>query len=185
MAKETIAVRRPPSWVGVLNGPYHTIALALFLIIVLAHWVEHVAQAIQIYVFGWPVPEARGALGVPFPWLISPEWLHYGYALVMLIGLAALLPGFAGRARTWWKAAFYIQIWHHLEHLLLLLQAVTGYHLLGRPVPTSIVQLFVPRVELHLFYNAIVFLPMVVAMMLHRRPTAGERAAMTCACAHA
>nr|BFE50735.1 hypothetical protein GCM10017745_41620 [Saccharothrix mutabilis subsp. capreolus] len=63
-----------------------------------------------------------------------------------------------------------LQFWHHVEHLLLILQSSTGVNLLGRPVPTSIVQLLVPRVELHLFYNFIVFVPMVVAMVLHMRP---------------
>jgi hypothetical protein len=183
MANEMLVVQGSRGLLRALNGPYHQIALSLFLVIVLAHWVEHVAQAVQIYVFGLPVADARGALGVPFPWLISSEGLHYGYALVMMIGLAVLLPGFTGRAQTWWKIALGIQIWHHFEHLLLLLQAITGFSLLGRAVPTSIVQLFVPRVELHLFYNAIVFIPMVVAMVRHRRPTSAERDVMTCACA--
>ncbi|MFD2351201.1 hypothetical protein ACFSTC_20530 [Nonomuraea ferruginea] len=40
-----------------------------------------------------------------------------------------------------------------------------------------------PRVELHLFYNAVVFAPMVVAMVLHRRPRLEERAVMRCDCA--
>jgi len=182
MTNETITVRRGRGWLLALNGPYHQLVLSLFLVVVLAHWAEHVAQAVQIYAFGWPIPESRGVLGMPFPWLITSEWLHYGYALVMLIGLAVLLPGFTGRARTWWKVSFGIQIWHHLEHLLLLAQAMSGLYLLGRPVPTSVVQLFAPRVELHLFYNAIVFLPMVVAMVLHRRPTTAERSTMTCTC---
>jgi hypothetical protein len=50
-------------------------------------------------------------------------------------------------------------------------------------VPTSIIQLFVPRVELHLFYNTVVFIPMVVAMLLHRRPLARSYAAPMCTCA--
>ena len=166
-----------------LNGRQHRAALTAFLVIVLAHWAEHVAQAIQVYALGWSLPEARGVLGLPFPWLVRSEWMHYGYALVMLVGLVALRPGFTGRARTWWTIALWIQVWHHLEHLLLLLQALTGHNLLGRPVPTSVIQLVVPRLELHLFYNAIVFVPMVVAMILHRRPQAAERAAARCDCA--
>ncbi|MEV7970194.1 hypothetical protein AB0O34_30040 [Sphaerisporangium sp. NPDC088356] len=168
-----------------LNTDYHRAGLNVFLVIVLAHWAEHVAQAIQIYALGWPVPEARGVLGRPFPWLVTSEWMHYGYALVMLVGLILLRKGFTGRARAWWNISLGIQVWHHLEHLLLLLQALTGYHLLGRPVPTSMIQLLVPRVELHLFYNAIVFAPMVVAMWLHRRPRPAERASMNCHCATA
>ncbi|KOV86367.1 hypothetical protein ADL03_09365 [Nocardia sp. NRRL S-836] len=152
-----------------MNGRRHGTALWWFMVVVIAHWAEHLAQAYQIYVLGWPVHHALGVLGMPFPWLVHSEWLHYGYALVMLAGLVLLRPGMTGRARTWWTVALWIQVWHHFEHLLLLLQALTGHHLAGRPVPTSLVQLLVPRVELHLFYNAVVFVPMVVAVVLRRR----------------
>ncbi|SCL66442.1 hypothetical protein [Micromonospora chersina] len=167
-----------------LNGRHHRTAVMLFMLVVLGHWAEHIAQAVQIWGLGWPVPKARGVLGLPFPWLISSEWLHYGYALVMLVGLWALRPGFTGRARTWWTVALAIQFWHHIEHLLLLVQAQTGAHLAGRPVPTSVLQFWFPRVQLHLFYNAVVFLPMVVAMYHYLRDsgrgattTAPDRAA--------
>lgn len=174
-------VRRP--WLTVLNTTGHRTGLAVFLVIVLAHWAEHVVQAIQIWVLGWPVPESRGVLGGWFPWLVKSEALHYGYALVMLVGLIILRPGFTGAARTWWTAALAIQVWHHFEHLLLLGQKVTGNNLAGEPVPTSVVQLVAPRVELHLFYNAVVFAPMVVAMVLHRRPAAPGEEAPDCNCA--
>ncbi|PWK89603.1 hypothetical protein C8D88_102878 [Lentzea atacamensis] len=166
-----------------LNTRWHRTALIAFLVIVLGHWAEHVAQAFQIYALGWPVHEARGLLGVAFPWLVHSEALHYGYALVMLIGLIVLRPGFTGSGRTWWTISLGVQVWHHFEHLLLLLQVVTGVHLSGRSAPTSIAQLVVPRVELHLFYNAIVFLPMIVGMMLHMFPSPVDRAAMRCGCA--
>jgi hypothetical protein len=165
-----------------LNGPWHRPALMIFGLIVLAHWAEHLTQAYQIWGLGWTPAESRGVLGMPFPWLIKQEWLHYGYAVVMLAGLWILRPGFTGRARTWWTVALAIQFWHHIEHLLLLVQSLTGQHLMGRPVPTSIAQLFFPRVELHLFYNAIVFLPMVVAMYLHLRPRRDELEAANCDC---
>ncbi|MGW7482213.1 hypothetical protein ACWGH8_26900 [Nonomuraea muscovyensis] len=166
-----------------LNERHHRAALGLFLVVVIAHWAEHVMQAIQIYALGWPIPEARGVLGLAFPWLVTSEWMHYGYALVMLAGLIMLRAGFTGRSRTWWNIALGLQFWHHVEHLLLLLQALSGTNLAGRPVPTSVVQLLIPRVELHLFYNAVVFAPMVVAMLLHRRPREAERAVMRCDCA--
>ncbi|WP_158885702.1 hypothetical protein [Amycolatopsis anabasis] len=173
-------------WKGVipaLNLRGHKLALLGFLLIVLAHWAEHIAQAIQIYALDWPRPEAGGVLGLVFPWLVSSEWLHYGFAVVMLFFFIVLRHGFTGRSRTWWQIALWIQVWHHFEHLLLLVQASTGAHLLGKPQPTSIAQLVFPRVELHLFYNAIVFVPMVVAMVYHLRPNAEERAQMRCSCA--
>ncbi len=166
-----------------LNNQRHRAVLAVFAVIVLGHWVEHIAQAIQIYVLGWPVAEANGVLGLAYPWLVTSEWMHYGYAIVMLVGLVTLRLGFTGRSGQWWRTSMWIQAWHHVEHLLLLVQALTGAYLLGSAKPTSIIQLVIPRVELHLFYNTIVFVPMVVAMVLHLRPNASERAQVTCSCA--
>lgn len=167
----------------VLNVDRHQLCLRLYLFIVIAHWAEHIVQAAQIYVLDWPVDEARGVLGMPFPWLVTSEWMHYGYALIMLIGLLLLLPGFTGRSRTWWTVSLLIQVWHHFEHLLLLVQVTNGANIGGGDDPTSLIQLLVPRVELHLFYNTVVFIPMAVAMYLHTRPNAVERAAMECSCA--
>jgi hypothetical protein len=172
--------RQPSGLIDRLNGPWHRPALLAFFVVVLAHWAEHVTQAIQIYAMHRPIPASRGVLGQWFPWLMKEEWLHYGYALVMLVGLWVLRNGFTGASRTWWRIALGIQIWHHFEHLLLLVQRQSGVFLFGKSVPTSILQLVIPRVELHLLYNAAVFLPMVVAMYLHRTDTAGVAA---CNCA--
>jgi hypothetical protein len=158
-----------------LNGPYHELALRVFTAIVLAHWAEHLLQAFQIYALGWPVPEARGLLGQFYPWLVRSEILHYGYALVMLAGLWILRPGFTGvRDRQWWTIALGIQFFHHIEHALLITQATLGHNFFGRPVPTSLIQLWVPRVELHLFYNTIVFVPMMIGMYYHLFPPIEE-----------
>ena len=166
-----------------INGPGHEIALRVFMAIVLAHWAEHLLQAVQIYALGWPVPEARGALGSVFPVLVSSELLHYGYALVMLTGLWMLRAGFTGiEDRRWWTIALSIQFFHHIEHFLLQGQYLLGQNLFDRPVPTSLVQLWVPRVELHLFYNTIVFIPMVIAMYCHMFPPSPD-AKGQCTCA--
>lgn len=167
-----------------LNEDWHERALRLYLLIVIAHWAEHLLQAFQIFVLGWARPEAGGALGLVFPWLVKSEWLHYGYAIVMLIGLIVLRPGFqpGGKDRLWWNIALGIQFWHHFEHLLLFCQVFFGFTLFDKPVATSIAQLFFPRVELHLFYNVAVFAPMVVAMYYHLVPPAGQK--MMCSCSH-
>jgi hypothetical protein len=167
-----------------LNGPGHEFALRTFMVIVLAHWAEHLLQAFQIYGLGWPVSDSRGLLGHFFPWLMKSEVLHYGYALVMLVGLWVLRPGFtAANDRRWWTIALSIQFFHHFEHLLLQLQAILGYNLLGRPVPTSLIQIWVPRVELHLFYNTVVFIPMMIAMYYHLFPSQPELSDQKCTCA--
>lgn len=167
-----------------LNTVWHKRALQFFLFIVLAHWAEHLAQAVQIYVLKWPRPEAGGVLGLFFPWLVASEVLHYGYALVMLVGLFALRTGFTGSSRRWWNIALAIQFWHHIEHFVLQWQAITHHYWLGSPVPVSFLQMLFPksRVEIHLFYNAVVFIPMMVAMYYHAFPPVGEKHA-ACSCA--
>ena len=64
-----------------LNSRWHERALQLFMLIVLGHWAEHLAQAVQIYALGWPRPQAGGVLGLWYPWLVGSEVLHYGYAV--------------------------------------------------------------------------------------------------------
>jgi len=176
------AVTIRQSFYDKINTRWHKPALRLFMVIVLAHWAEHIAQAWQIYVLGWPAHHAGGFLGYFFPWLVHSEVLHYSYALVMLVGIWMLRKGFTGTSRKWWTIALVIQFWHHFEHLLLIGQATFHHNLFGAPVPTSIVQLLIPRVELHLFYNSIVFIPMVIGMYYHVFPRKGEvRAACNCA----
>ncbi|HEY6803097.1 MAG TPA: hypothetical protein VI306_05900 [Pyrinomonadaceae bacterium] len=167
-----------------LNTIWHKRALQLFMLVVLAHWAEHLAQAVQIFVLKWPRPQAGGVMGLFFPWLVSSEVLHYGYAIVMLIGLFILRKGFTGTSRMWWNVALGIQFWHHIEHFILQYQALSHHNWFGSPVPVSFLQLLFPksRVEIHLFYNTIVFIPMMVAMYYHMFPKPGDAPA-ACGCA--
>src|SRR3989442_4034144 len=43
-----------------LNGAWHEPALWIFFAIVVAHWAEHLAQAYQMYVLHWSMPQALG-----------------------------------------------------------------------------------------------------------------------------
>lgn len=194
-----------------MNSSHHEIALRLFVGVVLAHWAEHLAQAYQIYILQWPIKEARGVLGIPFPWLVSSELMHYSYALIMLVGLWVLRRGFVGRSYFWWMVSFGIQFWHHIEHLILQLQVLARANLWGSPVPISLIQLvglvngtaddgfggiltapstaqvsflmlFVRRVEVHMIYNTLVFIPMVIAMYYHLFPSKMEMKQMKCSC---
>ena len=164
-----------------LNSKWHKPALLAFMAVVLGHWGEHLVQAYQIYVMHWPRAIAGGILGLWYPWLIKSEVLHYGYALVMLIGIWVLRKGFTGTSLKWWTIALYIQFWHHFEHLLLIYQATVHHNFWGKPVPVSILQLIIPRVELHLFYNSVVFVPMMIGMYYHMFPPVGEAPA-ACSC---
>jgi hypothetical protein len=170
-----------------LNTVWHKRALNTLMFVVLAHWAEHLAQAYQVYVLGWPRPKAGGVLGLFFPWLVSSELMHYGYAIVMLVGIWTLRKGFTGTSRKWWTIALVIQFWHHIEHAVLQYQALTHHPWFGSPVPVSFLQLLFPkfRIEIHLFYNAIVFMPMIIGMYYHLFPPQGEEtAACTCSLRH-
>jgi hypothetical protein len=56
-----------PSFYEKLNTQWHERALWIFMAIVLAHWAEHLAQAAQIYLMGWPRPRRTEwwACGIP------------------------------------------------------------------------------------------------------------------------
>ena len=121
-----------------LNGPWHERALWVYLAIVVLHWIEHLFQAAQIWILEMPRPEALGALGYVFPWLVKSEVMHFGYALIMFTGLVLLLPGFRGPSRGWWLASTIIQGWHLVEHSTLQIQAIVGTNLFGlRSRPAS------------------------------------------------
>src|SRR5258705_3212343 len=94
-----------------LNGPWHERALRTFMVIVIAHWAEHLAQAYQVYVLKWAPHQAGGVLGQAVPWLVHAEVLHYRYAVIMLIGLWTKFAGFVGRSRTSWLPALLIPFW--------------------------------------------------------------------------
>jgi hypothetical protein len=195
-----------------LNAEWHKPALLLYTAIVLLHWAEHLAQAVEVYVLGWPLKQSFGMLGMLWPWLTKSESLHYFYAVFMLVVFWVLRKGFVGRSYYWWMAAFWIQFWHHIEHALLQYQVIVGHNFFGAPAPISMIQMIgflegtpaggfnglmtgppahpwsalmlaVRRLEVHLVYNSIVTIPMVVAMFYHMFPSPGEEAHMGCNCA--
>ena len=145
-----------PGFYDKLNTQWHKRALLVLMIVVLAHWAEHLAQAVQVFVLGWPRPQAGGVLGLWFPWMVNSEVLHYGYAVVMLTGIWVLRKGFTGLSRKWWTVALVIQFWHHIEHGLLQAQAIFQHNLLGSQEPLSVLQMACPisRVGLHMSYKA-------------------------------
>ncbi len=89
-------------------------------------------------------------------------------------GLLLLRPGFQGQSRKWWTGALVAQSWHFFEHFLLQVQWLTGIYLFGASKQISILQLWIPRVELHFMYNLIVFVPMVIALIIHFQQSKGE-----------
>lgn len=164
---------------------HHELGLKVFGTVVFVHWVEHIFQVVQIWALGWPRPDAGGAFGLAQPWLVRSELLHYLFALFMIAGFFLFLRGFTGASRGWWMTALVLQFWHHIEHVVLLAQAQSGYLLFGSDVPTSLLQLWVPRAELHLAYNVLVTVPMLVAIYLHLHPRREADRSVACSCARA
>jgi hypothetical protein len=161
---------RTATWSQRLNGPLHAPALWIYMMVIVAHWLEHVLQIYQIYGLGWAPSTAGGILGVIYPQLIESETLHFVYDFIQWAGIIVLLPGFFGRARTIWAIAMIFQTWHYIEHVLLMGQYLSGYYLFGAPHQISILQLWFPRAELHFVYNLLVFVPMVIAVHYYIKP---------------
>lgn len=159
-----------------LSDRKYDFLLKLFAFLMVGHWAEHLVQAYQVWALGYERHHAGGILGQFFPWLMHSEWLHFAYAVLTFAGLVLLYRAFSGTALMWWKAALVIQAWHLVEHSLLFAQAQGGFLLWGAKEPTSVVQLFFPRIELHLFYNSMVTIPIVVAMLLRWRSPASQPA---------
>lgn len=139
-----------------------------FVFISIVHFIEHIAQILEVYWLHLPREKALGLLGLVYPWLMRSETLHYALSLYMLIAIIIYRNKFRGQALVYWNIALSLQNWHHLEHLLLLLQATTSYYLFDRDVPTSVGQLFFPKIELHFFYNLLVFLFVMLAIWKKR-----------------
>ena len=172
-----------PGFFEKLTDTWHKPALLTFMAIVIGHWGNIFFRHIKFMSCTGRGRRRWGCSG----WLsVAGEDLKpctTVYCLVMLIGIWMLRKGFTGVSHTWWMIAFWIQFWHHIEHALLQYQALTHHNFFILPVPTSILQLWFPRVELHLFYNSIVFIPMVIGMYYHMFPPEGEEQHAKCNCA--
>ena len=97
---------------------------------------------------------------------MTSEWLHYGHALFMLLGLYLLRMGLYGG--FWWDAAMWFAFYHWIEHSLLL-----GESLYGVPMPSrwSLGSFLMPRIELHFVYNLIALALMLIAIQQKTPPT--------------
>jgi hypothetical protein len=130
--------------------------MRVFIAICIAHFAEHFAQMYQLFILRLDRPLCLGLLGLWQPALIRSEWLHYLYAVAMLIGLYYWRSEFD---QVWSQRTINLQHYHHAEHLLLLTQAMLGFK------ATGIGGLWFPRIELHFFYNAVVMISMLWALV--------------------
>lgn len=170
-------ITRKLSPLFMFHGKDHKRLLALYMVVVGLHFAEHILQLYQFAVLGWARPASGGLLGLWAPQLAMAELLHFGYNSFQLIGLLALLGGFKGRARTFWIIAIVLQGWHWFEHALLQLQWITKIYLYNGPKQMSVLEVFLPRIELHFIYNMLVVIPTLIAVYLYARKLLAERRA--------
>lgn len=159
---------RPPRWSAVFRGSRTLQWLVPFLVVAGGHFGEHIVQVWQHLVLGWPAREAGGVLGLWFPGLAAAEVLHSTWNTLQLTGLILLWPLLRGRgaASRWWGVALLAQTWHWLEHVLLQVQVLTGQFLFAAPKQQSLLELLLPRIELHFLYNLLSFGPTAIAIVL-------------------
>jgi len=163
------AQRRPHGTFQPFSKVWFRRLLIIYLILIVTHFIEHVLQLIQAAVLAWPRAEAGGLIGLWSPQLLTNESLHFSYNLMQLVGLLVLSYHVTGRARTWWRIAIGVQLWHFFEHFLLQSQWLTGIFLFNASKQIGIGEFFLPRLELHFIYNALVFVPTMIGVYFYVR----------------
>ena len=137
--------------------------LALFYALVVTqtgHFLEHVAQMIQIHVLGLTGADARGIFGT-----LDIEWVHFLWNTWVLLAVMMLLWRF--RANRWLWLTLVLSAWHEIEHSYIFwtylttgLSGTPGLLAQGGAVYGG---LPVSRPDLHFFYNLIETIPLMVA----------------------
>ena len=131
--------------------------MTIFNLIIVAHFLEHIMQMVQLYIMHLPRSQCLGLLGSLCPPLMHSEWLHYGHALFMFGGLYILRMRFRG---FWSNFALGFSYYHLIEHTILLSQALEGVPM---PLRASLGSFLMPRLELHFLYNLIALGLMIMA----------------------
>lgn len=143
----------------------HTRMLWLYVALVFGQWLDYLTQVYQVYILGWQLKAVSGLFGLWFPDLVEAEVLHFGYNLLLFVGIFLLRNGFRGHARTYWNLMMAVQTWHLMEHTLLQLQQLTRQYPFDATEPTGMLQLWIPRVELHFLYILAVLVLMSIAII--------------------
>jgi len=149
--------------------------LALFYVLVVTqtgHFLEHVAQMIQIHVLAPTGPDARGILGT-----LDIEWVHFLWNTWVLIAVLVLLHHYGANRWLWLTALF--STWHAVEHAYIFsVYLTTG--LSG--TPGLLAQggalyggLPITRPDLHFVYNLIQTIPLIAAFLQQTQRSAHPR----------
>jgi hypothetical protein len=116
------------------------------------HFLEHVAQIVQIHLLGLSGAAARGIVGQ-----LDIEWVHFLWNAWVFLAIAAFVV--RSRANAWLVAAAIIAAWHLTEHAVImntyLRTSVSGSPgllssggLVGGGLP-------IVRPDLHFLYNLV------------------------------
>ena len=157
-------------WIPVFTGEIvwtyrHYQWLALFYVLVVTqsgHFLEHVAQMVQIHILGLTGPNARGVFGA-----LDLEWVHFVWNTWVIVTVVILLLRFRTNAWLWVTAL--LAGWHEIEHLVIMsVYLTTGQvgtpgllahgGLVGAGFPLS-------RPDLHFLYNLVETIPLVAAFV--------------------
>ncbi len=146
----------------------------ILMVVQCLHFIEHIAQIIQVDVVGWPRLDSTGILG-----RLDLEYVHFSFDTTLLIITSILLFGKFRRNIPLW-IAWVVAVWHTIEHWYItyyfqfdhanyLPPPAPGLHaregLLGADGllwPSSPFQ----RIELHFLYNLLYTVPLIWAFVL-------------------
>ena len=161
---KTVSIQRQYGW------------LAFFFILVVtqgAHFIEHVAQMVQIHLLGLSGLQARGILG-----MLDIEWVHFIWNSWVLLCVVLLL--FLSPKNPWLWVLLVISVWHEVEHVYIMSVYLQTGHIgapgllarggaIGGGLPLS-------RPDLHFGYNLLEELVLIIAYLyqIQRLPMAAE-----------
>src|SRR5438105_6766903 len=102
-------------WLSCLNHRRHRWLVLFYVLVVTqtAHFLEHVAQMIQIHVLGLQGAAARGIVGA-----LDIEWVHFTWNVLVVVAAVILLVRFGENPWLWFTALF--AGWHGIEHAYIL-----------------------------------------------------------------
>jgi len=148
---KTVSIHRQYGW------------LAFFFILVVTqgvHFLEHVAQMVQIHLLGLSGLQARGIFG-----MLDIEWVHFIWNSWVLICTVLLV--FLFRKNPWLWVLLVISLWHEIEHVYIMSVFLRTGHpgapgllaaggAIGGGLPLS-------RPDLHFFYNLFEEVVLIIA----------------------
>ena len=139
--------------------------LALFYVLVVTqtgHFLEHVAQMIQLHLLGLAGGDARGVFGA-----LDIEWVHFVWNTWVLLAVLVLLVPFG--ANRWLRLTALLSGWHGLEHAFIfsvfLMTGVSGTPGLLSQGGALRGGLPIGRPDLHFIYNLVETLPLALAFL--------------------